>query len=134
MLAQCRPLPLLTDDAGQARSNILRQHHTGERQLRVCALNQSLQLAAWACEGNGCLTARRTAAPPLVTCLLDKALQLLRVFGAALPSFLRSDLQCDREKLLFVALDMGVQKREQMLRRHARLLFSAAMQVRPTNF
>ena len=134
MVAQRRPLLLLANDAGQAAAHIVRQHHTGERHLRVGALDQSLQLAARACERDRRLTARRTAAPPLVARLLDKPLKLVRIFGAALPGLLCSDLQGDREKLLFVALDVRVQEREQMLRRHVRLLFSAAMQVRPTNF
>src|SRR5690606_17872501 len=122
VLAQCHTFLLLTNDPLKPLGEIIRQHHARQRNLGIGALDQPLQLTPRTRQRDGCLTASRRAGAALIARLLDKALELFGVFGPALTGFLSRDLQGDRQELIFIAVDMRIQEREYLLRRHARLL------------
>ena len=60
----------------------------------------------------------------LIARSLDEPLQLVGVLRAALARLLRGDLERDREELLLVAVNVRIEEREKMLRRHTRPPFS----------
>jgi hypothetical protein len=66
----------------------------------------------------------------LIAGLLDETLQLLRLLPPALAGLLGGELEGDGEELVLVALNVRIEEREKVFRRHARLLSSTGRDSR----
>ena len=88
-----RPFMLLADHPDQPAARVIGQDHAAQRNLRIAALDEALELTSRTRQRDGRLPAGGSTAPLPIARFLDEPLQLVRLFRATLAGLLGGDLK-----------------------------------------
>ena len=106
-----RGLPLLDDHTLQPVAQLMREHHARETRIDIFGCDQVRQLAARLHQGDSPPPPLRLAAG---TGIIDHLAQLLRDLAVAETRFVGGRLHGDRQELLFIAIDVTLQQRDEV--------------------